>query len=391
MSEKELKLRYGCNPHQTYAGVRYKSGRIPLTILNGKPSYINLLDALNSWQLVRELRQVLNLPAAASFKHVSPAGAAVSVPLNDPLRKACFVDDMELSPLSVAYARARGADRLSSFGDWAALSDPLDVSTAKLLRRETSDGLITPAGDPEAYEILKKKKQGNYIIIQIDPNYEPEEIEIREVFGITLVQKRNNLVTGSKTLKNVVTRNKFIPENAVRDLQVANIVLKYTQSNSICFAKDGQVIGLGAGQQNRLACTKLAATKAETWYLRQHPDVLNFKFQKDKTRPERINAIELFLNEEMTPEENKVWKENFKNIPEAIGLEARKEWLSNLKNVSLSSDAFIPFRDNIDRAARTGVKFVLQSGGSIQDKNVIDAANEYGMAMVFSGVRLFHH
>ena len=391
MSEKELKLRYGCNPHQTYAGVRYKSGRIPLTILNGKPSYINLLDALNSWQLVRELRQVLNLPAAASFKHVSPAGAAVSVPLNDPLRKACFVDDMELSPLSVAYARARGADRLSSFGDWAALSDPLDVSTAKLLRRETSDGLITPAGDPEAYEILKKKKQGNYIIIQIDPNYEPEEIEMREVFGITLVQKRNNLVTGSKTLENVVTRNKYIPENAARDLQVANIVLKYTQSNSICFAKDGQVIGLGAGQQNRLACTNLAATKAETWYLRQHPDMLNFKFQKGKTRPERINAIELFLNEEMTPEENKVWKENFKHIPEAIGLEARKEWLSNLKNVSLSSDAFIPFRDNIDRAARTGVKFVLQSGGSIQDKNVIDAANEYGMAMVFSGVRLFHH
>lgn len=391
MAENELTLKYGCNPHQAPARVYRKEGPLPFTVLNGTPGYINLMDALNSWQLVRELRQVLDLPAAASFKHVSPAGAAVSVPLSDILKKAYFVDDMDLSPLGVAYARARGADRLSSFGDWAALSDSVDVPTARLLRREATDGVIAPGYDPGALEILKKKKQGSYMVLQIDSDYEPEEMETRDVFGITMEQKRNNRFTGPEILDNVVTRKVKLPSDKARDLLVATITLKYTQSNSICFTADGQAIGVGAGQQNRLACTHLAATKAEAWHLRQHPAVLDLKFKKGLKRPEKINSIEGYLKGEMTPEERKVWETAFKEVPDPLSEDAKQEWLERLDGISLSSDAFIPFRDNIDRAVRTGVKYVVQAGGSVQDDNVIAAADEYGMVMILSGVRLFHH
>ncbi len=391
MPDKELTLRYGCNPHQTPARVYHKRGPLPFTVLNGAPGYINLLDALNAWQLVRELRQVLDLPAAASFKHVSPAGAAVSIPLSDPLKKAYFVDDMDLSPLGVAYARARGADRLSSYGDCAALSDPVDVPTARLLRREVSDGVIAPGYEPDALKILKKKKGGSYMVLQIDPDYEPEEMETRHVFGITLEQKRNSLVTGPEILENVVTKNKQLPPDKARDLLVATIVLKYTQSNSICLATDGQAVGIGAGQQNRLACTHLAATKAEAWCLRQHPAVLDLKFKKGLKRPEKINAIERYLKGEMTPEEQNVWKAAFKEVPQDLSDEAKREWLRRLDGISLSSDALIPFRDNIDRAARSGVKYVVHTGGSMRDDDVAAAADEYGMVMAISGVRLFHH
>jgi phosphoribosylaminoimidazolecarboxamide formyltransferase/IMP cyclohydrolase len=391
MSNSELMLRYGCNPHQAPARAYMSNGALPFEILNGSPGYINLLDALNAWQLVRELRQVCAAPAAASFKHVSPAGAAVYAPLSDTLRKAYFVDDMDLSPLGVAYARARGADRLSSFGDWAALSDTVDVPTAKLLRRETTDGVIAPGYDPEALEILKAKRKGGYMVLQMNPDFEPGEIETREVFGVTLEQKRNTLVTGSEILQNIVTKNQQLPSENARDLLVASIALKYTQSNSICFATDGQAVGIGAGQQNRLACTHLAATKVEAWYLRQHPEVLDLKFRKGLKRHERINAIELYIKGEMTPEERNVWVQSFEEIPHLLSEEAKRDWIGQLDNISLSSDAFIPFRDNVDRAARTGVKYVIQAGGSMQDANVVDAANEYGMVMVFSGVRLFHH
>ncbi|MDA0745770.1 MAG: phosphoribosylaminoimidazolecarboxamide formyltransferase [bacterium] len=391
MPENELTLRYGCNPHQTPARIYSKTGSLPFQVLSGSPGYINLLDALNAWQLVRELRQVLNLPAAASFKHVSPAGAAVAVPLNETLAKAYFVDGMELSPLGVAYARARGADRLSSYGDWAALSDVVDLQTARLLNREVTDGVIAPGYEPEALDLLKKKRKGAYMVVQMDPDYAPAEMESREVFGITMEQKRNNRVTGPEILENVITKNKTIPSDNARDMLVATIALKYTQSNSICFATDGQVIGMGAGQQNRLACTRLAAGKAETWHLRQHPDVLNFKFKKGLKRPEKINAIELFLEGDMMPEEHRAWEKAFVDVPEFLSDSARREWIDNLDNVTLSSDAFIPFRDNIDRAARTGVKYIAQTGGSIRDEDVAAAADEYGMVMALSGVRLFHH
>ncbi len=391
MTENELTLKYGFNPHQAPARAYRKAGPLPFTVRNGAPGYINLLDALNSWQLVRELKGVLDLPAAASFKHVSPAGAAVSIPLSDTLKKAYFVDDMDLSPLGVAYARARGVDRLSSYGDWAALSDPVDVPTARLLRREVTDGVIAPGYDPDALDILKKKKQGSYPVLQIDPDYEPEEMETRDVFGITLEQKRNNRVTGPEILENIVTQNKELPPDNARDLLVATITLKYTQSNSICLAAGGQAIGVGAGQQNRLACTHLAATKAEAWRLRQHPAVLDLKFQKGLKRPEKINAIELYLKGEMTPEERNVWEAAFKEVPDPLSDGAKQEWLAHLDAISLSSDALIPFRDNIDRAARTGVKYVVQTGGSVEDDNVIAAADEYGMVMILSGVRLFHH
>ena len=391
MPEDRIALRYGCNPHQTPAGAYRKGGALPFTMRNGAPGYINLLDALNSWQLVRELRQILDLPAAASFKHVSPAGAAVTAPLNDALSRAYFVDDMDLSPLAVAYARARGADRLSSFGDWAALSDTVDVSTARLLSREVSDGVVAPGYEAEALEILKRKKGGGYIVIQIDPDYEPEEMESREVFGITMEQKRNDRVTGPEILEKVVTRKKEIPADAARDLLVATVALKYTQSNSVCFAVDGQVIGLGAGQQNRVACTHLAATKAEAWHLRQHPDVLGFKFKRGLSRPDRINAIELTLRGDMTPAEQKAWEAAFEEVPEPLSADARQAWIGRMSGISLSSDAFFPFRDNIDRAARTGVKYIVQAGGSLRDDDVIAAADEHGMAMAVSGVRLFHH
>ena len=391
MPQNELTLRYGCNPHQTPARVYHKSGVLPFTVLNGSPGYINLMDALNSWQLVKELRQVLNLPAAASFKHVSPAGTAVTVPLSDALKTAYFVDDMDLSPLAVAYARARGADRLSSFGDWAAMSDIVDVSTARLLRREASDGVIAPGYDPDALEILKKKKDGGYMVLEMDPDYEPEEMEAKEIFGITMEQKRNNRVTGREILENVVTQNKDIPESAARDLLVATVALKYTQSNSIAFAADGQAIGVGAGQQNRLACTDLAGRKAEAWYLRQHPKVLDFQFRKGLSRPEKINAIELYVRGDLTPQERSAWEPCFEVVPEALTQQEKQAWIGQMTGIALSSDAFIPFRDNIDRAARTGVTYIVQTGGSTRDDDVTAAADEYGMVMAMSGVRLFHH
>jgi phosphoribosylaminoimidazolecarboxamide formyltransferase/IMP cyclohydrolase len=391
MAEKELILRYGCNPHQTPAKAYVNRGVLPFEVLSGSPGYINLMDALNSWQLVRELRQVLDLPAAASFKHVSPAGAAVHAPLSDALRKAYFVDDMDLSPLGVAYARARGADRLSSFGDWAALSDTVDVATARLLNREATDGVVAPDYEPEALEILKKKRDGKYMVLKMDPGYEPEETERKEIFGVVLEQKRNDRITGKEVLENVVTKRKEIPDEKARDLLVATVALKYTQSNSICFATDGQVIGAGAGQQNRLACTDLAARKAESWYLRQHPRVLGFKFRQGLKRPDRINAIELYLRGDMTPVERQAWESAFQEVPEPLSDADRRKWLAGLDDVALSSDAFIPFRDNIDRASRTGVKYIVQTGGSIRDDDVTAAADEYGMVMALSGVRLFHH
>jgi len=350
-----------------------------------------LLDALNSWQLVRELKQVLQLPAAASFKHLSPAGAAVSVPLSDTLKKAYFVDDLELSPLATAYARARGADRLSSFGDWVALSDEVDVSTAKLIGREVSDGVVAPSYQPEALEILKKKKGGKYVVLQMDEAYTPAKTEKREVFGVTLEQTINDKLITADLLKNVVSERKDISADALRDMLVATIALKYTQSNSICMARDGQVIGNGAGQQNRLACTDIAAGKAEAWYLRQHPDILGLQFKKGLKRPEKINAIEAYLRGDMTDKEHALWAANFEVVPEPLTAKKRREWIDQLKGVVLSSDAFIPFRDNIDRAVKSGVGYVIETGGSMRDDDVIAAANEYGMVLVITGMRLFHH
>jgi len=391
MSQGELTLRYGCNPHQSSARVYHDSGTLPFEVLNGSPGYINLLDALNSWQLVRELKAVLKLPAATSFKHLSPAGAAVAVPLSDALKKAYFVDDLELSPLATAYARARGADRLSSFGDWIALSDEVDVSTAKLISREVSDGIVAPGYQPKALEILKKKKGGNYVMLQMDETYKPAETEKREVFGVVLEQAINKKLITSDILKNVVSENKDISADAERDMLVATIALKYTQSNSICLALDGQVIGNGAGQQNRLACTDLAAGKAEAWYLRQHPNILGLQFKKGLKRPEKINAIEAYLRGDMTDQERQLWEANFEVIPELLTAQKRREWLDQLQGVALSSDAFIPFRDNIDRAVKSGVRYVVETGGSVRDVDVVAAANEYGMVLVLTGVRLFHH
>ena len=391
MSNDGLTLRYGCNPHQASARVYHPGGQLPFTVLNGAPGYINLLDALNSWQLVRELRQALNLPAAASFKHLSPAGAAVAAPISDALQRAYFVNDLDLSPLATAYARARGADRLSSFGDWVALSDEVDESTARLLSREVSDGIIAPAYHPKALDILKKKKGGSYVVIQMDESYEPEGLETREVFGVVLEQTRNTKPITTDILDNIPTKNKDVSPEAKRDILVATIALKYTQSNSICFAFDGQVIGNGAGQQNRLACTAIAAGKAESWYLRQHPDILNLQFKKGLKRPEKINAIEAYLSDEMTRQERQIWETNFDTAPDPLSGDARREWISQMDGVVLSSDAFIPFRDNIDRASRTGVKYVIETGGSVRDDDVIAACDEYGMLLALTGVRLFHH
>ena len=388
----ELDMRYGCNPHQAAARFYMRGdGDLPLEILNGAPSYINLMDALNSWQLVRELRQALDLPAAASFKHVSPAGAAVAVPLDDALRQTYFVDDLELSPLAGAYARARGADRLASFGDWIALSDTVDVPTADLIRIEVSDGIIAPGYEPEALAILKKKKGGDYRILQIDPAYEPPALERKQIFGIELEQGRNDFVPDDAFFANVVTQNGSLPEPARRDLTVATIALKYTQSNSVCLAYNGQVIGVGAGQQSRVHCVRLASSKADNWYLRLHPRVLGMQFARGLKRPEKINAIDIFLQEDVTPAELNAWQANFREVPERLSTDEKREWLDQLKGVALSSDAFFPFRDNIDRAARSGVEYVVQTGGSIADEQVIAAADQYGMLMINSGVRLFHH
>jgi len=387
----ELPLRYGMNPHQTPARVYVKSGELPLTVLNGAPGYINLLDALNAWQLVRELRAALDLPAAASFKHVSPSGAAVATPLNDRLRKAYFVEDLELSPLATAYARARGADRMSSFGDFAALSDPVDLPTAQLLAREVSDGVIAPGYAAEALEVLKQKKGGKYVILQIDAGYTPPPMESREVFGITFEQRRHDRTVTRQDLTNIVTANKDLPESALRDMMLAWIVLKYTQSNSVCYALDGQVIGVGAGQQSRVHCTRLAGLKADLWWLRQHPKVLGLKFRPGIKRPDRDNAIDQYLQPDVTEAEKRGWGEVFAEEPPPLSPEERRAWLDQLTGVTLGSDAFFPFRDSIDRAARSGVRYVLQPGGSARDEEVIRACDEYGMVMVFSGVRLFHH
>jgi len=391
MSENEMVLRYGFNPHQKPARIFNPQGVLPFRILNGAPGYINMLDALNSWQLVSELKQVLKLPTAASFKHVSPAGAAVSVPLTDMLKKAYFVDDMEESPLMAAYARARGADRVSSYGDFAALSDIVDVPTAELLNREISDGVIAPGYEKEALDILKAKKKGNYLVIEMDAGYKPGEKEAKEVYGVTLEQKRNDAPIDYSLLQNLVTMNKEIPDSAKRDLIVATATLKYTQSNSIDFAFDGQAIGVGAGQQSRIHCTRLAAEKADRWYLRQHPVLLELKWRDGINRAERNNAIDLYLQERLNPFEKKNLEAAIVTVPPQLTYEEKMEWLGGLKGVSLSSDGMIPFRDTIDRAYQSGVNYVIQPGGSIRDADVIEACDDYGMVMAFSGVRLFHH
>ncbi len=391
MAENEIRLRYGTNPHQAPARIYSKQGPLPLKVLNGAPGYINLLDALNSWQLVRELKEAVNLPAAASFKHTSPAGVGIGLPLSDVLRHTYFVDDLELSPLATAYARARGADRMSSFGDWAALSDTVDAATAHLISREVSDGIIAPGYTPEALDILKDKKKGSYVVLEIDPAYTPPEIETRDVFGITFEQRRNDACINGDLLKNIVTQNRDLPLAAQRDLLISLVTLKYTQSNSVCFALDGQIIGNGAGQQSRIHCTRLAAAKADTWYLRQHPTVLNLKLKKNIKRPDRDNAIDQYLSEDLTPAEEKIWRENFEEVPERLTLQQKRQWLQGLQNVSMGSDGFIPFRDNVDRGQRSGVKYIVQPGNSVRDDLVIQACDEYGMVMIMCGLRLFHH
>jgi phosphoribosylaminoimidazolecarboxamide formyltransferase/IMP cyclohydrolase len=389
---KELTLRYGTNPNQVPARVFMQDGSdLPLQVLGGSPGYINLLDALNAWQLVRELRQTIGQPAAASFKHVSPSGAAVGVPLSDVLKKIYFVDDMELSPLATAYARARGVDRMSSFGDFIALSDTIDVPTAKLISREVSDGVIAPAYEAEALEILKKKKQGKYAVLQIDPAYEPQLTETRQVFGISMEQRRNDRPVTHEDLVNIVTRCKDLPQSAVRDMLIAWITLKFTQSNSVCYVVDGQTIGVGAGQQSRVHCARLAGSKADLWRLRQHSSVLALPFKEGLKRPDRDNAIDQFLQPDITDAEKKNWSNVFTHTPDQLTGEERRAWLDGLGEVVLGSDAFFPFRDSIDRAAKSGVKYVLQPGGSNRDEEVIASCDEYGMTMVFSGLRLFHH
>ena len=387
-----LSLRYGTNPQQAPARVFMKDGSdLPITVLGGSPGYNNLLDAMHSWQLVRELKAALDLPSAASFKHVSPSGAAVATPLSATLKRVYFVDDIELSPLATAYARARGADRLCSFGDFIALSDTVDVPTARLIAREVSDGVIAPAYEPAALEILKNKKQGKYAIIQIDPAYEPPALETRDVLGITFEQRHHNRLVTPADLTNIVTERRDLPLDAIRDMTIAWITLKYTQSNSVCFVTDGQTIGVGAGQQSRIHCVRLAGQKADLWRLRQHPNVLDLPFQANIKRPDRDNAIDQFLRDDITPNEKTNWNDNFVQTPRQLTLAEKREWLSKLDSVTLGSDAFFPFRDSIDRAAASGVKYVLEPGGSARDNAVIQAANEYGMTMAFSGVRLFHH
>ncbi|MBK8988813.1 MAG: phosphoribosylaminoimidazolecarboxamide formyltransferase [Chloroflexi bacterium] len=387
----EIELRYGMNPHQKPARIYINHGDLPIQVLNGAPGYINLLDALNSWQLVRELNKALGLPAAASFKHVSPAGAAVGVPLSDALKQAYFVEHDTLSPLAAAYARARGADRISSFGDWAALSDVVDESTAHLLRREVSDGVIAPGYEPAALEILRAKKKGSYCVIQVDPNYEPPAMEQRELFGLVLAQKRNDALPTYADLAEVVTSQQNVPNSARRDMLVALLTLKYTQSNSVCYALDGQVIGVGAGQQSRIHCTRLAGSKTDIWFLRQHPRVLHLPFRDKIGRTERDNAIDQFLQEQLTPAEEAVWRQNFTETPERLTAVEKRDWLNQLTAVTLGSDAFFPFRDSIDRAQQSGVRYVVQPGGSLRDDVVTEACNEYGMAMIMTGERLFHH
>ncbi|MBE6707335.1 MAG: phosphoribosylaminoimidazolecarboxamide formyltransferase [Ruminococcaceae bacterium] len=393
---KEFELKYGCNPNQKPSKIYMENGKeLPIEILCGRPGYINFLDAFNSWQLVKELKEATGMPCATSFKHVSPTSAAVGLPLSDALKKACFVDDIEGlddSPLACAYARARGTDRMSSFGDWIALSDVCDVTTANIIKREVSDGIIAPGYTDEALEILKTKKKGNYNIVKIDPDFVPDEIEKKQVYGITFQQGRNNFKIDKELLSNVVTANKEMPESAVRDLIISLITLKYTQSNSVCFAYDGQAIGVGAGQQSRIHCTRLAGNKADIWHLRQHPKVLNLPFLDTLGRPDRDNTIDVYISEQsedVLADGN--WQNYFTEQPAPLTAEEKKAYLDTITGVSVGSDAFFPFGDNIERARRSGVSYVAEPGGSIRDENVIETCNKYGMVMAFTGMRLFHH
>lgn len=394
---KELELKYGCNPNQKPSKIYMKTdrngGELPIEVLNGKPGYINFLDALNGWQLVKELKKATGLPAAASFKHVSPAGAAVGLPLNETERKIYWVDDMgELSALASAYARARGADRMSSFGDFISLSDVCDVNTAKLIKREVSDGIIAPDYEPEALEILKAKKKGSYAVIKIDANYVPDPIETKDVFGISFEQGRNELVIDEELFSNIVTENKEIPKQAKIDLAIAMITLKYTQSNSVCYVKGGQAIGIGAGQQSRIHCTRLAGNKADNWFLRQNPKVLQLPFKEKIGRADRDNTIDVYMSDDyMDVLADGVWENFFTEKPEVFTKEEKRAWLDQMTDVALGSDAFFPFGDNVERAHRSGVKYIAQPGGSIRDDNVIEVCNKYHIAMCFTGIRLFHH
>ncbi len=393
---KEFELKYGCNPNQKPAKIFMHDGsELPIKILNGRPGFINFLDAFNSWQLVKELKEALGMPAVTSFKHVSPTSAAVGIPLSDDLKKACFVDDIEgldESPLACAYARARGTDRMCSFGDWVALSDVCDVTTALMIKREVSDGIIAPGYEPEALEILKSKRNGNYNIVEIDPNFIPDIVEHKQVYGITFEQGRNNFEINKELLSDIVTKNKEMPESAIRDLIVALITLKYTQSNSVCYAVDGQAIGVGAGQQSRIHCTRLAGTKADTWFLRQHKKVLNLPFLDTLGRPDRDNVIDGYINgNEEDVCADGIWQNYFKTQPERLTEEDKKSYLSSISGVALGSDAFFPFSDNIERAYRSGVKYIAEPGGSIRDDAVIACCDKYDMTMAFTKMRLFHH
>ncbi len=391
---KNLELKYGCNPNQKPSSIYVNDGRdLPIEVLNGRPGYINFMDALNSWQLVKELKEATGLPAAASFKHVSPAGAAVGLPLSDVDKQIYFVDEQaELSPIACAYIRARGADRLCSYGDWAALSDTCDAATAAYLKNEVSDGIIAPDFTEEALEILKTKKKGNYNVVKIDPNYVPAPQEHKDVFGITFEQGRNNFKINRELLTNIVSENKDLPEQAIIDMIVALITLKYTQSNSVCYVKNGQAIGVGAGQQSRIHCTRLAGNKADNWYIRQHPKVLGLQFVDDIRRPDRDNAIDVYTSDEYEDVlADGVWQTKFKVKPEVLTLEEKKAWIATQSGVTVGSDAFFPFGDNVERARKSGVQYIAEPGGSIRDDNVIETANKYGMVLAFTGMRLFHH
>ena len=389
---KELELKYGCNPNQRPARIFMREGELPITVLNGKPGYINFLDALNAWQLVKELRQATGLPAAASFKHVSPAGAALGLPLDDTLKKMYFVEDTELSPLACAYARARGADRMSSFGDWIALSDECDEATAKVIQHEVSDGVIAPGYSAAALAILKTKRKGGYNIVAIDPSYQPAPVEHKDVFGITFEQGRNELKFGDDTFSNIVTRNRALTDEQKRDLTLCLIALKYTQSNSVCYVKNGQTLGVGAGQQSRIHCTRLAGDKADIWWLRQHPKVLALPFLSDIRRPARDNAIDLYISQEHDDVlADGVWQTIFTEKPPVLTQEEKTAWIAQQSGVTVGSDAFFPFGDNVERAHKSGVKYIVQPGGSIRDDQVIATADKHGMVMAFTGVRLFHH
>ena len=389
---RELELKYGCNPNQKPARIFMEEGELPIQVLNGKPGYINFLDALNSWQLVKELKEATGLPAAASFKHVSPAGAAVGTPLSDVEKKIYFAEGMELSPIACAYVRARGADRLCSYGDWAALSDVCDAATARYLALEVSDGVIAPGYTDEALEILKTKRKGGYNVVQIDPDYVPREVEHKDVFGVTFEQGRNNFAINESLLGNIVTDSRDLPDSAKRDMLVALITLKYTQSNSVCYVKDGQAIGVGAGQQSRIHCTRLAGSKADNWLLRQHPKVLDLQFVDGIRRPDRDNAIDVYISDEYEDVlAEGVWQNTFQVKPEVLTLEEKKAWIATQSGVTVGSDAFFPFGDNVERARKSGVRYIVQPGGSIRDDHVIATCNKYGIVMAFTGMRLFHH